>query len=70
MNKIISGKSIKENETQARLGNLIFDEFEELVFDGHPIARNILGTSENINKFNRNSILKFIDNNYHTDQMV
>jgi predicted Zn-dependent peptidase len=49
---------------------LIFDEFEELVFDGHPIARNILGTSKNINKFNRDSILRFIDNNYHTDQMV
>ncbi len=49
---------------------LIFDEFEELVFDGHPIARNILGTSENINRFNRDSILRFIENNYHTDQMV
>ncbi len=49
---------------------LIFDEFEELVFDGHPIARNILGTSKNISKFNRETILKFIDNNYHTDQMV
>ncbi len=49
---------------------LIFDEFEELVYDGHPIARNILGTSENINKFNRTSILRFIDNNYNTDQMV
>jgi predicted Zn-dependent peptidase len=49
---------------------LIFDEFEELVFDGHPIARNILGTSKNISKFNRESILRFIENNYHTDQMV
>ena len=50
--------------------DLIFDEFEELIFDGHPIARNILGTSDNINKFNRESILRFIENNYHTDQMV
>jgi predicted Zn-dependent peptidase len=50
--------------------DLIFDEFEELVFDGHPIARNILGTSENINKFNRDSILNFIEKNYHTDEMV
>ncbi|QGY43656.1 insulinase family protein [Maribellus comscasis] len=49
---------------------LIFDEFEELVFDGHPIARNILGTTENINKFNRKAILQFIENNYHTNQMV
>jgi predicted Zn-dependent peptidase len=49
---------------------LIFDEFEELVFDGHPIARNILGTTKNINKFNRKAILQFIENNYHTNQMV
>ena len=50
--------------------DLIFDEFEELVFDGHPIARNILGTSKNIANFTRESILKFIENNYHTNQMV
>ncbi len=50
--------------------DLIFDEFEELVFDGHPIARNILGTTKNINKFNRQTILHFIENNYHTNQMV
>jgi len=49
---------------------LIFDEFEELVFDGHPIARNILGTKENLIVLNRNSIISFIENNYHTDQMV
>ena len=50
--------------------DLIFDEFEELLFDGHPIARNILGTKENIITFNRNSIIQFIDKNYHTDQIV
>ena len=49
---------------------LIFDEFEELVYDGHSIARNILGTRKNILKFNRDSIHKFIENNYHTDQIV
>ncbi len=50
--------------------DLIFDEFEELVFDGHPIARNILGTRKNLKSFNRDSIFTFIKNNYHTDQMV
>jgi predicted Zn-dependent peptidase len=50
--------------------DLIFDEFEELIFDGHPIARNILGTKENIITFGRDSIVQFIDKNYHTDQMV
>ncbi|NQU54672.1 MAG: insulinase family protein [Bacteroidetes bacterium] len=49
---------------------LIFDEFEEIVFEGHSIARNILGTRKNLKKFNRDSIHKFIENNYHTDQMV
>lgn len=49
---------------------LIFDEFEELVYDGHPIARNILGTSKRLRSFTRNSIYTFIENNYHTDQMV
>ncbi|WP_262887979.1 M16 family metallopeptidase [Draconibacterium halophilum] len=49
---------------------LIFDEFEEQVFDGHPIARNILGTKEKLRSFNRDKIFNFIANNYHTDQMV
>jgi predicted Zn-dependent peptidase len=49
---------------------LIFDDFEELIFDGHPIARNILGDPVHLKKFNRDSVLKFIDRNYHTDQMV
>ncbi len=49
---------------------LIFDEFEELVYNGHPIARNILGNRKNLELFNRESILRFIGNNYHTDQMV
>jgi len=49
---------------------LIFDDFEELIFDGHPIARTILGTKENISHLTRDSIIRFINNNYNTDQMV
>ncbi|MFW5832347.1 MAG: M16 family metallopeptidase, partial [Prolixibacteraceae bacterium] len=49
---------------------LIFDDFEEMVFHGHPIARNILGTRKNLMQFNREAIFRFIENNYHTDQMV
>jgi predicted Zn-dependent peptidase len=50
--------------------DLIFDEFEEVLFDGHPIARNILGTPENVKSFSRENIFDFICRNYHTDQMV
>lgn len=49
---------------------LIFDDFDELVFDGHPIARNILGTSDSVRSFGREHIFRFIEKNYHTDQMV
>ena len=49
---------------------LIFDDFDELLFDGHPIARNILGTPAKVKKFSRQDVLSFITNNYHTDEMA
>ena len=49
---------------------LIFDEFEELIFDGHSIGRNILGTPENVKAFTREDIKRFMARNYNTDQMV
>lgn len=49
---------------------LIFDDFDELIFDGHPIARNILGSYESVRSLNRDSLFHFIDRNYHTDQLV
>ena len=49
---------------------LIFDEFEELIFDGHPIGRNILGTPENVKAFTREDIQRFMSRNYNTDQIV
>jgi predicted Zn-dependent peptidase len=50
--------------------DLIFDEFEELVFDGHSLGRNVLGTPESIKRLDKKAIISFIQNNYHTDQMV
>lgn len=49
---------------------LIFDDFEELVFPNHPLGRNILGTKKTLKSFSRNSIGEFINNNYHTDQII
>ncbi|SMO86288.1 Predicted Zn-dependent peptidase [Saccharicrinis carchari] len=50
--------------------DLIFDDFEELLYPNHPIGRNILGTPEMLKTFTRKDIYRFIQNNYHTDQMV
>lgn len=49
---------------------LIFDDFDELLFDGHPIARNILGTPDHVKSFKREDIIQFVKKNYHTDEMV
>ncbi len=49
---------------------LIFDEFEEILYPNHAIGRNILGTAKTLKKFNRNSIFEFMKHNYHTDQIV
>jgi len=49
---------------------LIFDDFEELVFKNHPIGRNILGNIKSVNSLKRTDIFRFIKRNYSTNQMV
>ncbi len=49
---------------------LIFDDFEDLLFHDHPLGRNILGTIDTVSGIKRNDIFRFIKNNYSTDQMV
>jgi predicted Zn-dependent peptidase len=49
---------------------LIFDDFEELIFANQPIGRNILGTPDSVKSFSREKIYDFILNNYNTRQMV
>ncbi len=49
---------------------LIFDDFEELVFDGHALGRNILGTKKTLKQFNSNSLKQFSNRTHNTDQMV
>lgn len=49
---------------------LIFDDFEELIFKNQPIGRNILGDPEILRNLSRGDILQFIERNYHTDEMV
>jgi predicted Zn-dependent peptidase len=48
----------------------IYDDFEDLVFAGHPLGKNILGTTESVNQLSRQDIKNFISANYHTDKIV
>jgi predicted Zn-dependent peptidase len=49
---------------------LIYDDFEELIFDGHPLGRNILGTKKSLKKFSGIDLKEFAKRTYNTDQMV
>ena len=51
-------------------GELIFDDFEELIFAGQTIGHNILGTTEIVKSFTHKTISNFISRHYNTDQMV
>ncbi len=48
----------------------IQDDFENLLFKGHPIGENILGTPETVAKLNSADIKEFIGANYNTSEMV
>lgn len=49
---------------------LIFDEFEDLVFKGHSLGRNILGNPDEIKAYKSKNIYDFQAGNYATDQMI
>lgn len=49
---------------------LIFDDFEELIFNNNPIGRNILGSKETVKTFSNEKIRDFIRKNYRTSEIV
>ena len=49
---------------------LIYDDFESLLFNNHPLGHNILGSLNTVEKFSRQDIFRFINKNYSTNQMV
>jgi predicted Zn-dependent peptidase len=57
--------SYKDNPTES-----IFDEFEELIYTGHPLGRNILGDKKSIQNIKRQMLLDFIRKNYNTNEIV
>lgn len=50
--------------------DLIYDDFEEYAFAGHPLAHNILGTKKNVKRFTSEGLLDFMRRNYTTGRMV
>jgi predicted Zn-dependent peptidase len=48
----------------------IHDEFDEIVFPGHPLGRNIMGTPVQLRKYKQKDLVAFVDRMYLTDQVV
>lgn len=49
---------------------LIFDDFEDLIFRGHPLGRNILGNPELLKTFRSEDAAAFTSRFYHPGNMV
>lgn len=49
---------------------LIYDQYEELAYEGYPLAHNILGTKRNVRHFCPESIKRFMRSNYTPSRMV
>ncbi|MCR4826175.1 MAG: insulinase family protein [Bacteroidales bacterium] len=49
---------------------LIFDDFESLVFHGHDMGKSILGTKESVQNIHREDITAFIAENYTLENVV
>ena len=49
---------------------LIYDDFENLMFSGHDIGHYILGEPHTLNSFNSDNINSFVKRQYQTSEMV
>ena len=49
---------------------LIYDEFESLLFPGHPLGRNILGSADRLRQFVSADMQRFVRRLYRPERMV
>ena len=55
------------NDTPAEL---IYDDFEEVLFDNHALGHNILGSPELLARFTKSDALRFVEKHYRPEEMV
>ena len=48
----------------------IYDRFEEMIFAGHPLSGNILGTTASVKKISRDELLKFVKEKFLPGSMA
>ena len=50
--------------------DLIFDRFEDLIYEGGSLGHDILGTAENVRRFRTEDALRFVKRLYRPERMV
>jgi len=58
------------NSCKDNPGEQIFDDFDGVVFAGHSLGRNILGTPAHLRKFSKAHVERFILRTYASEEMV
>ncbi len=48
----------------------VYDKFEEMIFEGHPLSGNILGTARSVKKISREELLKFVKEKFQPCRMA
>lgn len=49
---------------------LIFDEFDSLLYPDHPLGRNILGSEKSVKSFSKEQVINFVKRNYTPERAV
>ncbi|MDR0872261.1 MAG: insulinase family protein [Prevotellaceae bacterium] len=49
---------------------LIFDDFEELLYNGYAIGKNILGNEQSLESFTQEKVKRFVERTYHPSEML
>ena len=49
---------------------LIYDEFENILFEGHPLGHNILGKAEQLRTYTTEDALRFVNRYYRPDNAI
>ncbi len=48
----------------------VYDKFEDMIFEGHPLSGNILGTTASVKKITREELLKFVKEKFQPCRMA
>lgn len=65
--EVVCDENQSYNDSPAEL---IFDEFENILFEGHPLGHSILGNAEQLRTYTTADARRFVRRNYRPDNMV